>query len=296
MRYFSEKFPRYPEFTLDEISKTSDNIVRTVPSKGLVIQQIAQTLGRARFSPDIFFRDVVGPDIFRNLLYVFIESGIPYVAALGGKRHAVSIVGHEKPDISLASPGGVIDCSSLIPGLISCDDNSLPYSVIGAVAGKKLSFGDINAIVVPLYEKMYLDAVHLYQELLPEMESAFLPSGEMLVRRVLLASSNSFKRFLHKSSVDKQYAEVHLRLLMPKFIWLAEYAPVELYLKRKMSYRFIFDSTCLRDSYLEDIVLSNRQTGVLTIGDAYSHGADKREPLTLNKKSDMLYINNLKEV
>ena len=110
--------------------------------------------------------------------------------------------------------------SDLIKGYFSVDDNFLPYSIVGSRG--KHSIGDIDAIIVPLYEKMYMDVLTLLNRVLPEIETLFLPHKKMY-RRVFMTSSTSFKQFIFENISDEHYRSYLLLEQMPKFIWIVEY-------------------------------------------------------------------------
>jgi len=173
-RYYSERYPIYAEHTIQQIFDLASSDTRKIPSKGLTIENISSIFSFMGFSPEIYFSEI-GNDrkIFNELIYVFIESGIPFVAGLRAKRHAIAITGHLKIEHEMDDTDCITPVSDLIKGYFSVDDNFLPYSIVGSRG--KHSIGDIDAVIVPLYEKMYMDVLTLLNRVLPEIETLFLP-------------------------------------------------------------------------------------------------------------------------
>jgi len=86
------------------------------------------------FYPEIYFSEIVNDrKIFNEIIYIFIESGIPFVAGLRAKRHAIAITGHLKIEHEKDDTDCITPVSDLIKGYFSVDDikkycGSLSYS------------------------------------------------------------------------------------------------------------------------------------------------------------------------
>ncbi|WP_020677333.1 hypothetical protein [Geopsychrobacter electrodiphilus] len=303
VRYFSQKYPFYPEKTLHEIT-VHDSPTRRIPSRGATIEQIAQILQKNRFDPEVYVREISSedaiykPEEFNRLIYTFIESGIPYIAGLREKKHAVAIVGHgELSDIdSVFSEGqGVVDSCDLVESVILSDDNHLPYrKAYNYENDGYIKLEDIDVLVVPFYQKMYLDVDFLYDRLLPSLEKNLLnlEEGKTLVRRVFITSSRSFKKSVNVYSKDDIYREIHTHLQMPKFIWVAEYSTIDEYKKCLVSNRIIFDATMLKHYEGNFISLkSGSEVSVNPHGDGITGPAIK-----LKEQVEPMYKNNLRRL
>ena len=124
-RYHSERYSFYPERLTYDIAVAVKDISEggTIPSRGVTLGQISEILTSIGFAPEIYTRDAYQNDsFFEDILYAYIESGIPLVAALGSKEHAVAVVGHGQVQsaVGLAAGNG---------GLLSMPDNvSRPLS------------------------------------------------------------------------------------------------------------------------------------------------------------------------
>jgi hypothetical protein len=94
-RYYSEKYSLYPERLSFDIAEAVKDLSkgRIIPSRGLTLGQVSEVLASIGFYPEIFVKDLYDDsDSFYDLLYCYVESGIPLVGA--GKEHAVAIFGH----------------------------------------------------------------------------------------------------------------------------------------------------------------------------------------------------------
>jgi hypothetical protein len=287
-RYFSEKYPNYAEAHPFEIAQmTADQSHgRLIPSKGLTIYQLSEMFSRFGFSPEIYLRDkeATDPGMFDRVLYYYIESGIPVVAGLLGKGHAISLFGHVS-DYSLIlpseSPGHSAD---YVRGWIANDDNHMPYQVVlrDDVASSHLKhlsphkMSDIDAFVVPLYEKIYLSA-----EYIEKLAAAVLNHGQYglarlspglgpsdLVVRIFLTSSKSYKCFRHDHPIPNQLDHLYLQLPMPKFVWICELSTKALYPAGKILGEILWDATANQNDpyaflaihYPRAIILNNRDS------------------------------------
>lgn len=281
-RYYSEKYTIYSEYTIQQIFDLASSHTRKIPSKGLTIENISSIFSLIGFYPEIYFTEIVNDrKIFNEIIYIFVESGIPFVAGLRDKRHAIAIIGHLKIEHENGGKSGITPISDLIKGYFSVDDNCLPYSVVGS--GGVHSICDIDSIIVPLYEKMYLDVLTLLTRILPEIEDSFLP-GENMYRRVFIASSKSFKQFVFDKISDDNYKYHLLLQQMPKFIWIAEYFAKEEYPVHVHS-RFIFDATAMEYAGIDVMILAR-------IGSVLICGGNSME---LDSVRDPIYRHNLAE-
>lgn len=298
-RYYSQKKPRYPERFLHEITK-HETSTRKIPSKGATVEQIAQILSNGKFSPENYFRamdndgkHIDDKGLFDFLIYTYIESGIPCVAGLLKKQHAISIIGHgqiKNFDEVVKENDGIIDSSKFFQEIILSDDNHLPYTrAYSYENGDHLQFDDIDVLIVPFNNKMYLEAQRLYTKILPIFEGHLKLNGEKLVRRIFLTSSNSYKSFIQKYSTDETYKSSQLQMQMPRFIWIAEYSSVEEYKNEIIRHRIVFDATML--NFHDSVFLSIKKSDQLLAN--YKNG-----PMAymLNNKTEKMYKNNLIEV
>ncbi len=278
-RYLSQKYRTYKEAYPYQITQmtTDYSLGRLVPSThGLTVSQIAEIFARFGLSPEIYSRDSYNPFEFERFLLAYISSGLPVVCAIKKDEHAVVALGHVsdyKPDQQLSGGTHVLTSYDYLQGLVINDDNWAPYQLmltpgppcLGNIS--EYTTSDIDAFVVPLYEKMHLTAEQIetltlklvdHEELGLKQLSPSLPKSELVIR-VLLASSVSYKAFRsHKAEgarpphgIDRLYA----RLPMPRFIWLAEVASKSSFSKKKVLGEIIWDTTATPDDVMSFLVI-----------------------------------------
>jgi hypothetical protein len=251
-RYYSEKYSVYPERLTYDIAEAVHDVSfgRNIPSRGLTLGQVSEILTSIGFYPEIFVKELYQHnDFFYDILYSYIESGIPVVGAMRKKEHAIAIVGHGRLNnacdvISSNNDQPFVSTRCLVDSLVVHDDNRLPFKTI-PWSEEDYGVSDIDAFVVPLYEKMYLNAENVLG-LYPFLaQSPLLSLSEkQLISRVYMTSSRSYKRGIrHDSKIPVDMRQSQLELPMPKFIWVVELAAPEQYALGLTDYRFIIDST-----------------------------------------------------
>lgn len=286
VRYFSEKYSYYAERTNQQILDLVVAKTRKIPSMGLTVEDISGVFSSVGFEPAIYWRQN-DKKIFEEIIYAFIESGIPIVAGLVTQGHAIALIGHGKPELqNMPSKQGVLPTASLVKSYISVDDNRMPYSLIGE--GGSYRIDDIDAIVVPLYEKMYLDIRTLIGDLLPKVEAKFgLAKRGGMLRRVFMTSSKSLKSFVLGKCGDKDYRSHLLRLRLPKFVWLAEYYNKGEYPDNVYA-RIVFDATGMEYNDADYNVIISKVGNKIILSDSRS--------VTGDNCTEPMYINNLEKI
>lgn len=257
-RYFSQRYRRYAEKWPYEVSQLTTDVSkgRLVPSKGLTAFQVTEMFSNFGFSPEIYIRDHHGA-LFDQLLYMYVESGLPVVAALHGRQHAITIIGHLS-DYNIAVPATPASSDAYLSGLIANDDNFLPYHAVRKndpvpLTGywSRFKVGEIDTFIVPLYEKIHLSAEHVIK--LAEATLTHADFGlnvrstlvryEDIVTRTFLTSSKSFKKMRRGESVPCGISNVYCELALPKFIWVCEISTPALFRDGKIVGEIIFDAT-----------------------------------------------------
>lgn len=254
-RYYSERYSAYREIYPYEISQLSSDVSRgrLIPSKGLTALQITEIFSNFGFYPEIYLKDQYG-DKFYRLLYYYIESGIPVVACLHTKKHAVTLLGHISDYQRHAANHNSED---YLTGYVVNDDNHLPYQLIMRDSLQSQGYcsafhvEDIDGFIVPLYEKMYLSAEHI-EELVDSLLSdqpfgvnhrSTLVTKDILVKRIFLTSSKSYKAMRRTSTLPFDLQRNYIEMLMPKFIWVCELSLDGLYPRKQIIGEIIFDAT-----------------------------------------------------
>lgn len=309
-RYYSERYKAYREIYPFQISQLSSDVSRgrLVPSKGLTAFQITEIFSNYGFYPEVYLKEYY-TDNFYRLLYYYIESGIPIVACLRQKMHALTIIGH----ISDYNRPVKENSEEFLTGYVLNDDNYLPYQLAmrpGLTSKGHASpfhIDDIDGFIVPLYEKMYLSAEHI-----ETLVSAILQSPNLginsrsklvkydnLIKRIFLTSSNSYKAFRKRNPIPFELQKFYLQMPMSKFLWVCELSTIDIYKNKKIIGEILFDATSnhwdrfcfLAIHYPDAIILNDRNK----FGDKpdrfeyYDLPSDKSSPYAM-------YENNLKEI
>lgn len=169
------------------------------------------------------------------------------VAAMSGRQHAVTIMGHGPiDDAALSAAKDWSFHSDFIDDLIVVDDNHLPYSRLARVvaAGDDASFADLDHVIVPLSEKMYLNASIVHERVLGLLTAGVLAVEAPAVLRIYLTSNRSLKRELQADDhMHPVLQDVLTRLELPRFVWCADIAKPLQYMGQLTGARILIDAT-----------------------------------------------------
>lgn len=316
-RYLSERYPVYKEMYPHQISQLTNEYLfgRTIPSKGLTISQVAELFTGFGLFPEVYMRELTGDALFEQLLYSYIESGLPIVAGLEKKKHAITLFGHT---INSSKIKGVIssplNTSQFIDGYIVNDDNCLPYQTVSrkrkSISGycSHLKVEDIDSIVVPLYEKIYLTAEYVQTlaiEIIMDRHFGFKNYSAKIHRndiilRVFLTSSKSYKKYRKSNPIPQGVSNEYLQTPMSKFIWLCEISTIQEYMNKKIIGELIFDATSSQHDMFSFITIHYPEILIMNNRNEVKENSPTRLTIKkLVKKSNILYncyISNLKEV
>lgn len=313
-RYFSQRYNRYAEKWPFEVSQLTNDVSRgrLVPSKGLTVSQVTEMFSNFGFSPEIYIRDQHG-GLFDQLLYMYVESGLPVVAALHRRQHAITIIGHQS-DFNRKVISTPVSSDIYLTGFIANDDNYLPYHAIRKNDPKpakgywsEYKIEEIDTFIVPLYEKIHLSAEHVitladailvHADFGLNVRSALLKQ-EDIVTRTFLTSSKSFKRMRRGDAVPFGIGDVYCEMPMPKFIWICELSTPELFKEGKIVGEILFDATA--NPYDRMAFLSIHYPDFLLLNDRdFLTDAPGRFKFGVLDISNLIpypcYVNNLKEV
>jgi len=256
-RYFSQRYNRYAEKWPYEVSQLTTDVSkgRLVPSKGLTAYQVTEMFSNFGFAPEIYMRSQYD-DLFDRLLYMYVESGLPVVAALTEHGHAITIIGHMS-DYTISFPATPKSSEAYLLGFIANDDNFLPYHALRKKDPKPDGYwsdykiGEMDTFIVPLYEKIHLSAEHvltLSEAILTDDFFGLDARSNLLkykhiITRTFLTSSKSFKNIRRKDSVPFGMSNVYGEMAMPKFIWVCELSTSELFKDGKIAGEILFDAS-----------------------------------------------------
>ena len=309
IRYIANKNRGYSNATLGELIELIQSDRRKIPSGGLTMDQIVKVLKANKFSVETFYRNDGDEDDLPTTMYRFIESGIPILAICAKYYHAITIVGHgaineAREYVEKNNRTGIVDSFELCPKLIVTDDNKAPFSYLPLEYSSPScpekpqinSLKDIDAIVVPLSQRMYLHPPVLQSGVLQSLEEDDLNrlTGKTLIRRAFLTSSKKFRKIAALSGCfDTTHKNLILSLHFPKFIWIAEYSSPENFDNQLVDYRFIIDSTS-RASEMDQVLFRQVPGTVFAktfgLGKTYQREVRIEEQPTTSITGNLAYV------
>lgn len=281
MEYFGNRYADYqpanPSKILETLNRHSKK--RLLPSNGLTVDLISVALKELGFGTQIYARDEAYGGEIENIISIYIESGIPIIAAIENDilGHAILIIGHESdtnldfqkaPKKSIDYNGNektYIDYSDISKRFIVNDDNLVPYTSINLnnpvehYDNKDFLDCAITSIVVPLYKKVYLDvqdAKQLALQILTDGDIGYEYANNF-VFRFFLASSRSFKD--HVSCLQGLSKDIKDRIvlsIMPKFIWCAEIYTRQSFSKNTAKGLIIIDATEANGILMDSLIFA----------------------------------------
>ena len=254
MDYFGNKYPEYSIVMPSQIGKilSKQSFKRQLPSPGINTENISYVLKKLGFGPIVYSRvsgnesDLYEEKEFKDILYMYIESGIPLIATLSSKNgyHAVLVIGRENIDKTINYKKGLFSSfggkkkynfSEAFNKLLIMNDNHPPYEIVDYSApifdkGVKSDY-HLDSFIVPLYSKVYLEAFQFKIYFFMVIDSLekylkndkFIEEKEEYIFRFFLTSSNSYKSYLAKSKgISKSFKLLTVNKSMPKFVWVGE--------------------------------------------------------------------------
>jgi hypothetical protein len=241
--YFSNKFSDYPQLLpskINEILKIH-SYERQLPSTGLTQIDISFVLKELGFGTKVYSKDTVSEDLFKRLLFIYIESGIPVILTLEnnkkGQGHAVIAMGREEVKNTTISNSEFVGNKVYFPDLFNkillMNDNNTPYELVDyehpVLSDQSYR---ICSFIVPLHHKLYSDASSFLRQFdaivdkLYENEhtrKVLSYKSRNSIIRYFLTTSRSYKNYIVKShGITPDFKTLFADRSMPKFIWVAE--------------------------------------------------------------------------
>jgi len=254
--YFGNKYSEYSTILPSQVAKvlSRQSYQRQLPAHGLPTENISYVLKKLGFGTVVYSsdlnkkaKDIYNPDEFKDLLYTYIESGIPVIATLSTNKsnHAVLVIGREDiwEDIKYSKKGFFkakrkqYEFSEAFNKLLVMNDNHSPYEIIDfdkpIFDSDAQSFYRFKSFIVPLYSKVHLDAYQFKQFFHIVIDSLqtdpqtkhiqFNDINEEYIYRFFLTSSKSYKNYLSNSnSISNEFKSITIDKAMPKLVWIGE--------------------------------------------------------------------------
>jgi len=275
LRSFASRFHRYPEILLGEIVEmVSQQSERLIPTRGLTAFQISQIFLDAGFSPVVLSNSSKNSRLIKEAIISYIESGIPMVAVLTNRNHAISVVGlgpqlpsgsnnlrkrideirpfesyfHEDKECTTK----IVLSSRFYSSIVVNDDNFFPYAMVNTVPEKTdvnavpYTIGEIDRLIIPLYSRIQLVYEDIRTIFLRYMDT-HNRKNEVFIGRIFLTSANTFREYINDDcgALHPDTKAIILGLEMSRFIWCAEVSTPENYEAPEplVNGLIIFDST-----------------------------------------------------
>lgn len=259
LRYYGNRYKGHRDTVMGEIVESVQNDRgRKIPSKGLSPDQIVDTLDLYNFSPVLLGDEHNQLHYFVNEIIAYIESGIPIVATMNKKRHAITLFGHGKVDYAKLAgdmdkfkeaDSDIILHSSLISSVYAVDDNHFPYRQIDLeipCSDQNIDYAlkEVNYLIVPYCQKVLLGFNEVYEKFMEMISKKIMKLNGTQICRIYLTSSNSFKEKAKQNELMNSTLKERILLIdMPRFIWCIDLGTIEESMKGLMSARVIMDST-----------------------------------------------------
>ena len=283
MEYFGNRYPDYrpafPSNILNVLSKFVKQ--RLLPSNGLTVDQISFALKEFGFGTYIYSRKDAYNEEIENIISYYIESGIPIIAALENDNvaHAIVVIGHEidstldfksikKRKLRYGTKKvEYIDYTDLPRKYVVNDDNLPPYTLVD-LGYPVERYGDnseftgciIESIVVPLYKKIYLEAVKAKGLVLAVASDEIFgyKFKKDFVFRFFLTSSRSLKQHIvNQDSLSIVLKDYLILSKMPKFIWCGEFYEKNKFNSDQVSGLIIIDATEANEIWMDSLIFAS---------------------------------------
>lgn len=319
MEYFGNKFPHYKTVLPSTIHEIVQKIItkRSIPSDGLSLPQMSYIIRALGFGNMTYSKSNYAPEKFYSIISMYIESGIPVIGIFRDRSrklgHAVNIIGREKDDLKKIAKskkfvdqknrGKVIDYHDFQKRFVIIDDNYPPYQ-LASLNGKYVEYDskrtsyELTDIIVPLYSKIYLEAIMAKQniELILQSRSIGIADGERRIIKTFLASTRSYKQYLAlNSTMDIYLKELLLMIPMARFIWVTEISTIEGFKENLCVGLVILDSTepvQFEQDAVENFVEKEDLTAINPVTVIYNNGLFYWRNL-LNFEKERIFAQNL---
>ncbi len=297
--YFSKKYQDYRNILPSEIDEIAlkHGYQRHYPTKGLNYTLIPKILMECGFYPVMYTTCKLQDKMkIKRIMHYYIESGIPIIVS--GKLdmynyHSIICIGHGKVtdiqqykrEYSIVHSQNsnrinfwIIDSSDLVDEYIVMDDQRRPYCQ-DKWQDEKALLGqiEVECLMVPLYQKMYLEALDAYDicttilanpdlgirsvgNIIDNLEFQVSSLGSIhnpIAIRLFMASTRGFKKARVKNfgSNNKEVRERYINTPFPRFVWVCELYLPEDYNNNKCIGEIIIDATANNNMKLNSVIL-----------------------------------------
>lgn len=253
--YFGNKYSEYSTILPSQVAKilSKQSYQRQLPAHGLPTENISYVLKKMGFGTVVYSSndknksiDIYESDEFREMLYAYVESGIPVIATLssGKSHHAVLVIGRENIKQKIIyGKRHLFDFGmsrhTFAEGftkLLVMNDNNPPYEIVDydkPIYDREFSkYYKFKSFIVPLHSKVHIDAYqfkNFFFIILKSLESDAktkhiqFRNKDGYIFRYYLTSSRSYKDYIANSKeLSEEFKTIVINKSMPKFIWVGE--------------------------------------------------------------------------
>lgn len=249
LRHYSERYSKYREILTFDVTRLAHEFDPggLIPSKGLRLEHAERIFAAAGTYPVMVTKDDSDKESFYRQMFAYVESGFPLFAALPG--HAVAVVGHLPLTHEPNPPRPCTFAWDRALGLLTVDDNYLPYLPVLRQGGTPYDCNEITDYIVPLPDKVYypaeaVDGVALLIATQPTLGFDLTNLVEPVVRYFLTTAAH-LRAFMHlnRSQFDPVLVATAMELSLPQFVWVIEVASAVQWRAGQVELRAILDAT-----------------------------------------------------
>lgn len=289
LRYYGTKYPHYHSITMGGVVEhLPEDIERKIPTSAVSMQKIPDIFKIMGFSPIVLSKSIVGEDRFEKEMLTYVDSGIPVVACMTEKCHAISVIGYIKYDQqtikkAIDETEQIIYNNDIIKELVVGDDNFYPYLRLRkkndlnpfcddiTFSKTERFIEDIDYLIIPLYDRMQYSYVSLQYTLEKFIKNnTFLNEKKKYIVRKYIASANSVKThasiYINNSFLQKTI----LTMSMPRFVWCVDFITTD-GVECKTSARILIDTTCCNKTKEPWLLMHNDEFVNFLDGNEWRH-------------------------
>jgi hypothetical protein len=298
--YFSQNYSGYHYILPSDICKIAEanSFERRLPTTGLRYELITRIFTESGFYPRLYMAEIMTGIKFKRIMHYYVESGIPIALGIdidSTNRHSIICIGHGKLDKELLGSRitcvydeqsknriWLIDAADIINEYYFMDDNKEPYYTYkweqtpqnNVFKENDFLLGGYkpSCIMVPLYKRMFLEAVDAYDictsilaDSIIGIQNAYkvkdnneeiATRDNPLIIRLFMASSRSFKAKRISSFGDKnsKIREIYIETPFPKFVWVCELYTKETYLNQAIG-EIVIDATSAPNAKVDSLII-----------------------------------------
>ncbi len=243
MDYFGNRYSEYSIILPSQIAKilNRQTFQRQLPSRGLTTDNISFVLKKLGFGSRVYFKKLFARDEFKELLFTYIESGIPLIATARNKdsHHAIVVIGRKNIQEKISAKKSYftkktpLTLDVFLDDILIMNDNHTPYELVKYENPINDGAYEIISFIVPLYSKVHVEAyifkmtffkiIDIFNKTEQTSHIQLIPENNKYILRYFLTSSRTYKNYIaHLKNLSEDLRLIIIYKAMPKFIWVGE--------------------------------------------------------------------------